>query len=1577
MLLKLAFKEFIETGTIDISKIYELQQTHKNGSTVWTETTTNFRLNSDGDLEIVGITRNIDHKKKLKEQLRKTEEKYLLALNATKDGIWDWNVETDKAFFSPAYFEMLGFEKNHQNNDSKFWESRLHPDDYEKAIQINEECIEGKTDEYTSEFRMKKKDGTWLPILSRGKVVSRDDNGKATRIVGTHVDMSQIKKAEKAKEISEQMFRMISANTSDMFIIHNPDYSLNYISESIYDLTGYTAEEYMNFDPMQNVHPDDHELLKEKLYELLSDKEKVIASYRLFKKNGAVIWVETRSKKVRNTKGEIESIISSTNDVTEKRDIIEKLTESEERYRNLVETASDAIYMVSRDGSIIDVNNAACKSTGWTREELLQKSIVDVDPNFTPQQLADFWDRFPDNHPESFQTTHKKRDGTIFPVEISGAKYVLKNKSFYYGIARDISDRKIEEQKLIESERNYRELISHIPSVVYKYSSKKGAIFWSDRVKEVLGFSPDDLKRDPLLWINSVHPDYKGIINKFSTDQEIGQQYGIEYKILRADGKWIWLFDSLIHKEKYNDETIIVGQAIDITKRKEAELALKEREELFAALYRNIGEGIAFTDPDDVFLYANPTAENIFGVQESGLKGRAVRDFLSEDEMNLVKEQTKLRRKGITSSYNLSIKSDNGKMKMITATISPKFDVDGNFEGSFAIFRDNTEFLRQQSALKDSEETLRILLDNISGSVFAHDLDGNIRITNKKSSFLLGYSEEELLSMNVNDIDKSAITRNDREIIWHALKDGGTKTIESTHTKKDGTSFPVEVYISSITYKNEPIMLGIANDITERKNAEQKLKESEERFRSILNASPGIIYQSIIRPDGYRGFVYLSQSFEDITGYSVDHVTENPEEFLNNIPADDKKLFEENLMLSYKTLRPFNLTHRLNLKDGKTIWLDNRSITERKPDGSVVFTGVATDITEIKLAEEFQQQNIDRLKAIINIYQDEDQQIEEFLDIVLNKAVEFTQSKIGYLFFYDDQKKEFSVNSWSKEAVENCNIPDLKTKYQLDETGIWGEAVRQAKPIIMNDYQQDNPLKKGYPDGHVELKTFMTIPVVRRNKIVAVVGVANRHGKYTESDVLQLTLLMDGVWRTVERKEEEKYQQELIEKIKQSKSELEVVLHQKNQLLREISESEQKMKLLNNCINEMLALETLEDFYDYITNRLHELYKNSLVLFVSIDEENMMTKLEVVKGLDSKILNSVISTTGFNPIGRSYKLLQGHHKIFKSGVFTEYESGLAEYASSEFPTLAAKSLQKLFGIKKIYTIGINKEDKLLGVVHFFAMKEEIRDSFFIELFIHQVGIVMERKIIEDSLRQRTLELMGANTTKDKFFSIIAHDLRSPLSGIMRLTEVVSADMINMSITELNEIFGTLHRSSSYLFKLLDNLLQWSRVNRNMIDFKPFSMPLLDIIDEALSVLIFKAEERKIEIVYDVEESIVVWVDESMLLTVFRNILSNAIKFSEENGLIEINAYYADNKWIEVSIKDHGIGIKPELLPDIFKLEKVTSTIGIDGERGSGLGLILCKEFIERHGGDIELESSIGLGTTVKFTLPRYELDEVS
>jgi PAS domain S-box-containing protein len=1237
-------KEFIETGKVDKSKIFELQQPHKDGRIIWTETTTNYRYNNDGEIELIGISRGIDHKKKLEEDLRKTEEKFSLAMNATKDGIWDWDVISDEAYFSPAYFEMLGYDSRHENHLNGFWEENTHPLDKEKVNPIINDCIIGKIDSFSIEFRMRKKDGEWLPILSRGKVVSRNEDGRATRIVGTHVDLSHIKKAEKAKEISDQMFRMISANTSDMFVIHNPDYSMNYISESIIGLTGYTAEEYMNFDPIENVHPEDRELLKEKLYELISGMETIVADYRIFHKNGDSIWVETRSKTIRNDDGEIISIISSTNDITDKKITEKKLIESEERYRNLIETASDAIYLIDDNGDFIDVNESACKSLGRTREELLQMNITDVDPNFTPEQFRDFWNNFPVNHQHIFETTHKRKDGSIYPVEVSGKKSKINDIIYYYGIARNISDRKEAEIKLIESEKNYRELISHIPSVVYKFSSKNGAMYWSERVKDVLGFSPDDLFNDPYLWVNAVHPDYKELIIKFSTDQEIGQEYGIEYRIKRSDGKWIWLFDSLIHKEKHDDETIIVGQAIDITQRKEAEIALKEREELFRTLYENIGEGIAFADSDDVFLYANPAAERIFGVKEDALIGRPIFDFLSEEDAKLVNRQTEIRRKGITSSYNISIKRDDGKIKTITATISPKFDSNGNFDGAFGIFRDNTEFFRQQTALKESEETLRILLDNISGSVFAHDLDGNIIITNKKSSFLLGYTEEEFLSMNVNDIDKNAIIRNDREKIWNTLKDGGTKTIESIHTRKDGSTFPVEIYISSITYKNEPIILGIANDISERKKAEMQLRESESR-----------------------------------------------------------------------------------------------------------------------------------------------------------------------------------------------------------------------------------------------------------------------------------------------------------------------------------------LLLLNNSINEMLELETLEDFYDYTTSRLHEQYKNTLVLFVSIDEENKMTTLETIKGLDSKIINKVISISGFNPIGKSYKLLQGHHKIFKSGVFTEFEGGLAEYASSEFPSFAANSLQKLFGIKKIYTIGINKEDKLLGVIHFFALKEEIKDRDFIELFIQQVGIVMERKQIESSLIEKSKELTESNATKDKFFSIIAHDLRSPLSGIMRLTEHVSKDMRNMSISELNEVFETLHKSSFYLFRLLDNLLQWSRFNRNLIDFKPYKILLKEIIEESLNVLKYKAEEREIEIVNNADENLVCWIDQSMMNTVFRNILSNAIKFSEEGGLIEIYAIKKNKKWIEISIKDHGVGIPESALPELFMLEKIASTTGVDGERGSGLGLILCKEFIDKHSGTIEIDSKQGLGTTVSFTLPIGEV----
>jgi signal transduction histidine kinase/PAS domain-containing protein len=185
------------------------------------------------------------------------------------------------------------------------------------------------------------------------------------------------------------------------------------------------------------------------------------------------------------------------------------------------------------------------------------------------------------------------------------------------------------------------------------------------------------------------------------------------------------------------------------------------------------------------------------------------------------------------------------------------------------------------------------------------------------------------------------------------------------------------------------------------------------------------------------------------------------------------------------------------------------------------FATVFTDITDKTKAEAQIRVNEARLQSLYNISQYRAANVQDLLDFSLAEALRLTSSTLGHICFYDEEKREFSLNSWSNDVLKECAVAEPQTRYELEKTGIWGEAVRQRRPILVNDFQGCNPLKKGYPKGHVELLSCLTIPVFSGEKIVAVVGVANKEGAYDETDVRQLTLLSDSVWKYVERKNSE------------------------------------------------------------------------------------------------------------------------------------------------------------------------------------------------------------------------------------------------------------------------------------------------------------------------------------------------------------------------------------------------------------------------------------------------------------------------
>lgn len=239
--------------------------------------------------------------------------------------------------------------------------------------------------------------------------------------------------------------------------------------------------------------------------------------------------------------------------------------------------------------------------------------------------------------------------------------------------------------------------------------------------------------------------------------------------------------------------------------------------------------------------------------------------------------------------------------------------------------------------------------------------------------------------------------------------------------------------------------------------------------------------------------------------------------------------------------------------------------------------------------------------------------------------------------------------------------------------------------------------------------------------------------------------------------------------------------------------------------------------------------------------------------------------------------------------------------------------------------------------------------------------ITKRKIIEEKFKIQNEELKKTNSEKDKFFSIIAHDLRSPFNGFLGLTELMVSDINKMTLDDINRIAGNLHNSAKNLYRLLTNLLEWSKIQRNIIDFNPAKLNVKIVIKESINIFYDSARKKNVEFYEDIPDDILITADKSMLETIFRNLISNALKFSNEGGKIFVSLKEDENH-ISISVKDTGIGMGKDIIDNLFKLDKKTTRKGTQGELSTGLGLLLCKEFVNKHSGSISIKSEEGKGS---------------
>jgi len=270
----------------------------------------------------------------------------------------------------------------------------------------------------------------------------------------------------------------------------------------------------------------------------------------------------------------------------------------------------------------------------------------------------------------------------------------------------------------------------------------------------------------------------------------------------------------------------------------------------------------------------------------------------------------------------------------------------------------------------------------------------------------------------------------------------------------------------------------------------------------------------------------------------------------------------------------------------------------------------------------------------------------------------------------------------------------------------------------------------------------------------------------------------------------------------------------------------------------------------------------------------------------------------------------------------------------------------------------------------FAQKSRENEKLEEELVIANLAVALQVELIvaKDKAEESEIYLSKLNATKDKLFSIIAHDLRSPFNCILGFTNLLIENFKNYEDAEVEESLGNISLSAKNTLVLLDNLLNWARSKTGQIDVEPENLDLSPLIEEVFELSSLSAKNKNIVLNYAYSEEIIIFSDLNMLKTIIRNLISNAIKFTNPGGQIFVSASKKDT-FVEIAVSDNGVGMDEATRNKLLNPDTHETALGTAGEKGSGLGLMLCKEFVEKQGGEIWVQSVLGKGSVFRFSLP--------
>lgn len=903
----------------------------------------------------------------------------------------------------------------------------------------------------------------------------------------------------------------------------------------------------------------------------------------------------------------------------------------------------------------------------------------------------------------------------------------------------------------------------------------------------------------------------------------------------------------------------------------------------------------------------------------------------------------------------------------------------------------------------ENESQFNLSLENANLGIIIISNTGKIVGANNFIVRSLGYSKKELSKMKYTDLshphDKDISIKLFKEILAGKRK---TYQVEKRYINKNGRIIWGRVTVTAIKDINNRIkhFIAIAEDQTAQREIKSKLASEERMLKAMMHSIPDSIY-----------FKDINGKYLIVNYYKAKkHGYVNPDEIIGKTDLDlfdevhAAKAFNDEQEI-IRTGKPIIGKEEVQTyKDGSTIWVSTTKMPLFNQENEIIGTfGITRDITNLKLAEKSIRDNETRFKELFNnmssgcsiyevindgndfVYKDYNWASENFLGIkkeeVIGKSItqifpgtkEFGLLdvlkrvwKTGVPEFYPmNFYKDNRIQRWFENYVYKLPSGEIVSIYD-DVT-----SKKQAEEAILQGRERYQVLFENSADG-ILLMTDVFEDC--NNATLGIFGCEKEDIIGHHPAEFSPEYQPDGSNSTIKSNEKIKLAlsgepQKFYWQHKRKNGELvdvevtlnSVILQGKKLLqatLRDITERLYTEKLQNVIYKISEAAQTSEDINKLYKN-LHEIISELLPVknfYIALydDKEDLLTFPYFVDEYDPPQLP----------------------KKFGRGM-TEYiiRLGEAELIDAKKDLeLREKGEVELIGAPQAIWLGVplKLNGKVIGVMVVQDYENENaygeREKQLLIFVSEQITQAIIRKQNTEAIKKYADELNQLNATKDKFFSIIAHDLKNPFITILGFSELLLSDFGDLTDEEKIYYVTEMHKSAGVSHLLLQNLLQWSRTQTGKIEFNPQKISLFNSINQNIDLLKPSASKKHVGLINKIDESVFVNADEDMLNTILRNLLTNALKFTKRDGSVTITSKTLGNM-VEISVVDTGVGMDESIQKKLFRLDETITKTGTDNEAGTGLGLILCKEFVEKHGGKIRVESDPGKGSNFIFTLP--------